>query len=100
MLFYHNGQEIPTAPPIDPDDVEAFYGVDWSAELEPGETILSSTWIADPTATTADNGFSGAITSVKISGAIDGQTYRITNRISTNFRASIDKSFDLPCKQL
>lgn len=100
MLFYHNGQEIPSAPPKDPDDTEALYGADWTAELETGETISGSTWIADAGLTTTDNGFAGALTSVKISGGTDGQTYRVTNRISTNFRASIDKSFYLLCKEL
>lgn len=100
MLFYHNGKEIPPAPPKDPDDSDALYGADWTAELETGETISTSAWLSDAGITVTDNGFSGALTSVKISGGADGETYRITNRIATNFRASIDKSFDLLCKQL
>ena len=97
MLFIHDGT-IPKSPPKDPNDTDASYGCQWN-DLQTGEGITASTWIHDGGITVTDDGFSGVITRALISGGDDGSTYRVTNRVTTNLRSSIDKSFDLVCKE-
>lgn len=68
----------------DPDDIEV-YEFDWSRWLKPGASIASSTWTLSGSGLTQDNdGISGGMTTVRLSGGDLGTTYVVTNRITTD----------------
>ncbi len=70
--------------PKDPDDI-ADYQVDWSARLEVGETIETSTFAVVLGSVTIDSqDFSGALTTVWLSGGEAGESCQIRNRITTS----------------
>lgn len=59
------------------------YGFDWSDWLE-GKTIIESSWVAPAGVTVVDEDFSDIIARIWLSGGVDGQSYEITNRITTS----------------
>lgn len=64
------------------------YGRDWSPWLEPGDTVVSSTWTLDPANPDAALIRAGAtntttVTTIIVSGGTLGARYRMTNRITT-----------------
>jgi hypothetical protein len=65
----------------DPNAVLDF-GVRWTKWLDT-DTISASTWIV-PTGLTADSdSFTDTVTTVWLSGGVDGSSYDIVNRITT-----------------
>lgn len=66
------------------------YSIDWSALLQDGETITASVWTADAALTLTDDGISGGVCFVWISGGVNGTTYSIRNQITTS-RGLIDE---------
>lgn len=68
------------------------YGNDFTAELG-SDTIVSSVWITSLTTSTPS--ITGAITSVFFSGAVDGESYWVDNRIVTAGGRTIKESFRL-----
>jgi hypothetical protein len=77
----------------DPDAI-LDYAVDWSRWLA-GDTIASSVWIV-PTGlakATESNTTTKAI--VWLSGGVEGQTYTVTNRITTATGRTEDRSFTI-----
>ena len=67
------------------------YGLDWSNDLAPGDTISSSSWsferAADGIATTeltqVAATFTSTTTAIRVSGGVDGQTYYLKNSVVT-----------------
>jgi len=78
---------IPTTYPLDPD-ADLDFGFDWGADdwLQASETIVASTWVADPAAgiTLHNDSIVGGITTTWIKEIIAGVTHRITNSITTS----------------
>jgi hypothetical protein len=82
----------------DPSD-RLDYTINWSRLLS-GDTIVTSTWDV-PTGIVAVNSvFSENATSVMLSGGTAGQSYEITNRITTVGDKIIERSFTLNVTQL
>jgi hypothetical protein len=75
----------------DPDAVLDF-GRDWSPWLATGEQITTSTWIV-PDGITKDSESNDTTTAtVWLSGGTAGETYEITNRITTNQGRTDDRT--------
>lgn len=67
------------------------YGLDWSAMLTTGETIVAATWTADSVDLLVGTAaVTGSVSAVWLSGGVDGVTYKVTNRITTS-RGLIDE---------
>lgn len=75
------------------------YRHDWAAPdseggpwLDDGDTIVASTWACDDPALILEDGdiISGTQTVIFISGGVLGQTYVVTNHITTNLGPLID----------
>ena len=73
-------------------DADLDYTFDWAVEyLQSGETIQSSTWVAEPPGiTVGDTSHTDTTTTVKLSGGVHGVLYRIVNHITTNINARGD----------
>jgi hypothetical protein len=88
--------------PKDPD-AEVTYGIDWSSYL--GErTLLTSDWIAEAgLVVEASSIGDGTRTSVKISGGVANQSYKLTNRITfsgENGAETDDRTLIIPVREL
>lgn len=68
-------------PNKDPDDI-LDYGVDWSARLS-GDTLAASDWIVPDGITEDSASFSASSATIWLSGGTAGQSYAITNRVTT-----------------
>lgn len=77
----------------DPDEVTLF-GVDWLDRLG-SATITSSSWIVPAGLTQASAGYTDTQTTVKLSGGVLGNIYRVTNRITTSDGETLDQSIDV-----
>ena len=60
------------------------YTIDWSKELESGETITSSTWIVDSGLTEGSSTNTTTTTTIFLSGGTGGEKYKVTNTIETS----------------
>lgn len=71
--------------PKDPDAV-LDYQFDWSEYLQPGETIETSVFISEGSASIElfDEGVNGGLTTFWARGGITGEAVKITNRVTTN----------------
>lgn len=67
------------------------YTVDWSAWLGT-DTIATSTWVLDAGITQTNASLSGALATVWVSGGSVGNTYSVTNRITTAAGRTDDRS--------
>lgn len=92
---------------LDPNE-DADYVCDWNLYLDdagsPSDTIASSSWIVLPQSESPQRPDlhgtfnSGGITAIFINEGIEGQTYRLTNRIVTAQGRTADRSFTLLCR--
>lgn len=82
--------------PKDPDE-ELDYQFDWSARLEAGETISTSTFIkSGSTSLVLDrHAISGGLTTFWAVGGEAGEIVQITNRIVTSAGRTYDKTATL-----
>lgn len=73
---------------VDPKDPgeSKLYTMDWTASLNTGATVSTSTWTVPPGLTNvADAIVTGSKqTSVQISGGTDGQDYEVLNEVTTS----------------
>jgi hypothetical protein len=97
VIYPSNAAHPVELAPKDPDAVIP-YSFDWSDWLG-GETILTSEWIV-PAGITLQNeavDAPGQITTIVLSGGTAGETYLITNRITTATRTE-DRSMRIPVR--
>ena len=59
-------------------------GINWADWLNQGDTIATSEWTADPEITISRQQLTTTSTSCYIAGGVDGKTYRIFNKITTD----------------
>ncbi len=86
------------ANPKDPDDI-LDYAVDWSARLDTGDTIVTSTFVVvDGTVEIGDTSIVGGKTIVWLSAGTDGETCNIRNRIVTGGGRQMDMTVQLKVK--
>lgn len=82
-------------PTKDPDEF-LDYGFDWAERLEPGETIVTSTWFINealPEIELSDESVvSNRYTLVWISGGAVGERYSVTNRLTTSVGRIYDET--------
>ena len=73
------------------------YAVDWTAWLAEGETITESTWSVPDgiTQTTPAPSHDGAVATIWLTGGIVGQTYAVTNHITTSQGRQDDRSISV-----
>ena len=87
----------------DPDAV-LDYSIDWSAWLPTGDTITASTYTVNSDAADAivvdDTSFNTTTTTVWLSGGVAGQTYTVTNHITTSAGRQDDRSLTIKIKEL
>ena len=61
------------------------YAVDWSDFMAASETISGSTWSVSSTALSIGTvSATTLVTSAFVSGGVNGDVYRLTNKITTN----------------
>lgn len=82
-------------------DATLDYTIDWARWMDTSDFISSSTWIAESgiTIVPASESFTNTTTTVFISGGSPGQTYKITNRITTNGNRIDERSFELRVRE-
>lgn len=68
---------------------------DWNLWLGEFEFISSAQFITDPGITVTNNSSTQKTATVWLSGGTEGQTYRITCRVTTNEGRTDDRSFTL-----
>lgn len=86
------------ANPKDPDDI-LDYSVNWTARLDTGDTIASSTFtLVDGEIELGDTEIDGGKTIVWISGGVDGETATVRNRIVTVGGRQMDLTIQLKVK--
>lgn len=78
----------------DPDS-RLDYKVDWTSWLELAETISSSTWIVPTGLTKVDESTATKTATVWLTGGTAGQTYQVTNRITTNQNRTDDRTLEI-----
>lgn len=75
----------------DPDAV-LDWEIDWSAWLDTGETIVTSTWIVPDGLTQDSDSSTGTTATVWLAGGTVGTRYTVTNRITTSAGRTDDRS--------
>lgn len=81
----------------DPDS-KLDYGFDWSSWLATGETILTSTWTVETGLTKVSDSNSTTATTIWVTGGTVGESYVITNHITTSDGREDDRSHVLKIK--
>lgn len=71
------------------------YAVDWSAHLDDGDTITTSTWVVGAGLTQATPAPSATTTvaTIWLSGGTAGTEYRVTNHVVTAQGREFERSF-------
>lgn len=69
------------------------YRVDWTQWLDSGETITAATWIVPDGLTSSSESFDSVSATVWLAGGTVGQTYTVTNRVTTTAGRTDDRSF-------
>lgn len=75
----------------DPDSV-LDYGLDWSSWLADGEIISTSSWTAESGITVDSDSKDSSSTTVWLSGGTDGESYLVTNTITTSGFRTVERS--------
>lgn len=86
----------------DPNDVKD-YKLDWGGSADKkafGDTLTASAWTITPVGLTKDSDtFNGTSTTIWLSGGSAGQTYVLTNHVTTAGGRQYDQSVKLKCKE-
>ena len=76
----------------DPDAI-LDYSVDWSKWLAADQIETSAWFVSDPALETTDDSKTTTRTTVWLAGGVAGQSYTVTNRITTAGGRTDDRSF-------
>lgn len=88
-----------TLAPKDPNAV-VDYTIDWSSWLADGDTILVSEWIVPAGITQDSETNTNLTTTIWLSDGTAGQSYALTNRITTSQGRTQDKTITIRVKEL
>lgn len=80
-------------------DATLDYQIDWSSWLATGETISSSAWIVPDGLTEVSDSNTTTTATIWLSGGTDGESYRITNRVTTTAGRTDDRTITLLIRQ-
>lgn len=78
-------------------DAKLDYKIDWSPWLE-GDTITTSEWNIPTALTASGQSNTGTDATIFLQGGKKGETYTVTNRITTSGGRIDDRSFTLEIK--
>lgn len=81
-------------PTKDPDE-ELDYEINWIDLLTPGDTIQTSTWFVPVGITRGLEGQTSTSTSIWLTGGTAGNTYSLTNRVTTPLGRTHEQSVKL-----
>ena len=76
----------------DPAEVKD-YGRDWTAHLDDGDSIATSTWVVADGLGVGVEELVGAVAKVWLSGGTAGTEYRVTNHVTTTQGREFERSF-------
>ncbi len=76
-------------------DATLDYGFDWSDWLQAGETISTSVWTVGTGLTEGEDEMSTSITKIWLSGGTAGETYTVSNKITTDQSRTDERSFEI-----
>lgn len=80
----------------DPDDI-LDYSINWGDWLG-SDTISAVDWIVPPGMTMQSSEFTTTVTTIWVSGGVDGVTYSIVCRITTAAGRQVDRTVNLKVK--
>jgi hypothetical protein len=89
---------IITWPYKDPDEV-LDYEIDWTAKLTGGDTITSSSWTVPAGITKDSSTFTTSTATIWLSDGTIGETYLLTNEVTTAAGRTMDQSAKLKIKE-
>lgn len=69
------------------------YSIDWSAWLQPGETITTSTWVVTAGIVVTDSDNSPTVATVWLSGGTTLREYTVANKVTTTGGRQDERSF-------
>lgn len=69
------------------------YSFDWETYLDGQGTILSSSWSTDDGITVESDLFTNTTTTAYVSGGVEGNSYFISNTVSTTNGLTVTRSF-------
>ena len=75
------------------------YGFDWSDWLSTAETLANSTWMVEDGLTEDSDQFTDTVTLVWVSGGTVGETYTITNQVTTSASRTDERSHTITIRQ-
>jgi hypothetical protein len=85
--------------PKDPNDV-LDYEVNWSQWLPTGDTIATSEWFVPDGITQDSESNTNTTTTIWLSGGTAGQSYALTNRITTTQGRQRDRTITIRVREL
>lgn len=98
-VVYSDGKRIPTIPTLKTPSAKKSYGFDWTKWVG-GDIIASSAWSVPAELTQVEATNSDTHTSIMLTGGVSGETYLITNTITTTTSEEIEpRSFYLKIGQ-
>lgn len=69
------------------------YGRDWTAHLEDGDSVSTSTWTVPDGLVGTEEELVGAVAAIRLSGGTAGTEYAVTNRVTTTQGDTFERSF-------
>lgn len=75
------------------------FACDWSAWLQEDETIVTSEWLPPDGITAATESVTGGKAIVWLSGGTVGESYQVTNRITTSAGRIDDRTMTIRVRQ-
>ena len=107
-MIEHDGENIPTVDPKDPNSIKALYGFTYN--LADGEVFLVNEWLINDIPVLVGETVDGLtvdvitflenVTEVGLTDGTPHCRYRVTNRTKTNLRDIDDRSFYVKIKSL
>jgi hypothetical protein len=76
------------------------YGFDWTAHLEDGDSVTTSTWVVADGLTGTEGELVGNVAAIRLSGGTEGTEYRVTNNVVTTQGDIFERSFTVNVQQL
>jgi hypothetical protein len=80
-------------------DAKLPYVIDWQDWLPVGDTIAASTWDIDADLTNGTDEFTDTTATILLSGGTAGESYTVTNHITTATGLEDDRSFILKIRE-
>ena len=83
----------------DPAEVKD-YGIDWTAHLDDGDTVVLSEWVVPDGLTAGEEELVGAVSKIWLSGGTAAEDYTVTNHVTTSAGREFERSFEVLARDL